>query len=55
MGRDSRAMGALYLEVGIYLEIKFRAQALSNAFTYSPTLYEAMWLAHIGAKDGEEA
>lgn len=42
-GRDSRAMGALYLEVGIYLEIKFRAQALSNAFTYSPTLYEAMW------------
>ncbi len=42
-GRDSRAMGALYLEVGIYLEIKFRAQALANAFTYSPTLYDAMW------------
>lgn len=42
-GRDTRAMGALYLEVGIYLDIKFRAQALSNAFTYSPTLYEAMW------------
>ena len=42
-GRDTKAMGALYLEVGIYLEIKFRAQALANAFTYSPTLYEAMW------------
>ena len=42
-GRNSRAMGALYLEVGIYLEIKFRAQAFANAFTYSPTLYEAMW------------
>ena len=42
-GRNTRAIGALYLEIGIYLDIKFRAQALSNAFTYSPTLYEAMW------------
>lgn len=39
-GRQTRAMGAIYLEIGIYLEIKFQAQALANAFTYSPTLYE---------------
>ena len=42
-GRETRAIGALYLEVGIYLDIRFRAQALSNAFTYTPTLFEAMW------------
>ncbi len=42
-GRDSRAIGALYLELGIYLDIKFRATALSSAFTYSPTIFEAMW------------
>ena len=28
-GRNTRAIGALYLEIGIYLDIKFRAQALS--------------------------
>lgn len=42
-GRETRAMGALYLEIGIYLEIKFQAQALANSFTYSPTLYENQW------------
>lgn len=42
-GRSSRAMGAMYLEIGIYLEVKFEAQALSNAFTYNPTLYETEW------------
>lgn len=42
-GRNTRAAGALYLEIGIYLEIKFRAQALSNAFSYTPTLYDEMW------------
>ena len=42
-GRDTRGIGALYLEVGIYLDIRFRAQALANAFTYTPTLFEAMW------------
>lgn len=42
-GRNSRAMGAMYLEIGIYLEVKFEAQALSNAFTYNPTLYENEW------------
>lgn len=36
-------MGAMYLEIGIYLEVKFEAQALSNAFTYNPTLYENEW------------
>lgn len=42
-GRSSRALGAVYLEIGIYLEVKFKAQALSNAFTYNPTLYENEW------------
>lgn len=42
-GRSSRSMGAVYLEIGIYLEVKFKAQALSNAFTYNPTLYENEW------------
>lgn len=42
-GRSSRAMGAMYLEIGIYLEVKFEAQALSNAFTNNPTLYENEW------------
>lgn len=42
-GRNTRAAGALYLEIGIYLEIKFRAQAFSNAFSYTPTLYDEMW------------
>lgn len=42
-GRDTRAIGAMYLEIGIYLDIKFRATALAGAFTYAPTLFEAMW------------
>lgn len=42
-GRETRSMGAMYFELGIYLEIKFKAQALSNAFTYMPTLYEHQW------------
>lgn len=42
-GRDTRAIGAMYLEIGIYLDIKFLATALSSAFTYAPTLFEAMW------------
>ena len=42
-GRTTRAMGAMYLELGIYLEIKFLAQALANSFTYNPTLYENEW------------
>lgn len=37
-GRTTRAMGAMYLELGIYLEIKFLAQALANSFTYNPTI-----------------
>ncbi|MGN0379008.1 MAG: InlB B-repeat-containing protein [Butyrivibrio sp.] len=42
-GRETRAIGALYLEIGIYLDIRFLATALANAFTYAPTLFEAMW------------
>lgn len=42
-GRTTRAMGAIYFELGIYMDIKFRAEALAQAFTYSPTLFEKQW------------
>lgn len=32
-------LGALYLEFGLYVTVKFKAQALENAYTYQPTLY----------------
>ncbi len=35
--------GALYLEFGIYLEIKFKAQAFNEKYVYNPTLYEHQW------------
>lgn len=43
MGKTSRYAGALYLEVGIYLEISFEAQAFAGTFSYNPTLYENEW------------
>jgi uncharacterized repeat protein (TIGR02543 family) len=33
-------MGALYLEFGIYLTVKFKAQVFFNALKYEPTLYD---------------
>lgn len=42
-GKSSKATGALLLEIGIYLEIKFRAQAFNGYFEYNPTLYENEW------------
>lgn len=47
--RSSKMCGALYLEFGIYMEVSFKAQALSDRFVYNPTLYEHQWpLLHAG-------
>ncbi|MDD2498969.1 MAG: InlB B-repeat-containing protein, partial [Desulfitobacteriaceae bacterium] len=42
-GRSSDYAGALYFELGVYLEVKFVAQAFSGTFSYDPTLYEEEW------------
>lgn len=39
---DEKMMGALYLEFGLYLELKFKAQAL-GLFKYEPTLLDKKW------------
>ncbi len=42
--RKSICAGALHIEIGIYLEIKFKAQLFSSEkLTYNPTLYENQW------------
>ena len=33
-------MGALYIDFGLYVTVKFKAQVLWNAFKYEPTLYD---------------
>lgn len=43
MGKESKYSGALYFELGIYLEITFEAQAFAGTFSYNPTLYENEW------------
>ncbi len=51
-GRKSAYSGALYLELGIYLEITFEAQALAGTFKYNPTLYGNEWpLLTAGSRD----
>lgn len=41
---ESGCCGAMLLEIGAYLEIKFKAQLFSNKdLTYEPTLYENQW------------
>ena len=43
-GKNSSYSGAMYIEIGIYLEIKFKAQLFSSSkLTYNPTLYENSW------------
>ncbi len=42
-GLTSKCAGALYMELGIYLEISFVAQAVNNMFEYEATLYENQW------------
>ena len=42
--REQFCAGALFFEIGIYLEIKFKAQLFSSEkLTYNPTLYENEW------------
>mgnify|MGYP001661113113 CR=1 FL=1 len=37
---EERAEGAMYLEFGLYLTVKFKAQALKELIKYEPTLYD---------------
>lgn len=39
----SKTSGALYLELGIYLETRFLAQVLDGKYSYNPTLYSHEW------------
>ena len=42
--KKSNSAGALYIEIGIYLEIHFIAQAFSSSkLTWAPTLYDNQW------------
>ncbi len=48
--KEEYCSGALYLEFGFYLEVKFKAQLFSSdKLTYNPTIYEGSWpIFHIG-------
>ena len=37
---EERAEGAMYVEFGLYLTVKFKAQALKELIKYEPTLYD---------------
>ena len=42
--KKSNSAGALYIEIGVYLEIHFIAQAFSSSkLTWAPTLYDNQW------------
>ena len=38
--KEEEMMGALYLDFGLYVTVKFKAQALANTIKYEPTLYD---------------
>ncbi len=43
-GKESSASGAMFVEIGVYLVITFKAQLFSSdKLTYQPTLYENEW------------
>ena len=42
-GKSSSASGAMLLEVGAYLEIRFLATAFGGTFKYAPVLYDKYW------------
>ena len=42
-GRSASSMGAIYMELGIYMQVDFLAQALAVTFSYNPTLFEKQW------------
>lgn len=51
-GRSQHYCGALYIQVGCYLEIGVEAQVLRGLFTKSATLYEKEWpLWSVGMKE----
>ncbi len=37
-GRSASSMGAIYMEVGVYMQVDFLAQAFAGTFSYNPTL-----------------
>lgn len=42
-GKSSSASGAMLMEVGAYLEIRFLASAFGGRFSYNPVLYDKYW------------
>jgi len=43
-GKESNAAGAMYVEIGLYLTISFKAQLFSSdKLTYQPVLYDGQW------------
>ena len=43
-GKDSNAAGAMYVEIGLYLTITFKAQLFSSdKLTYQPVIYDGQW------------
>lgn len=42
-GRSASSMGAIYMEVGVYMQVDFLAQAFAGTFSYNPTLFEKQW------------
>jgi len=42
-GKTTKYCGAMLFELGIYLEVKFEAQAFNGTFSYNPTLYDNEW------------
>ena len=42
-GKTASSMGAVYLELGIYMQVDFLAQALAGTFSYNPTLFDKQW------------
>ena len=43
-GKESNAAGAMYVEIGLYLTITFKAQLFSSdKLTYQPVLYDGQW------------
>ena len=43
-GKDSNAAGAMYVEIGLYLTVTFKAQLFSSdKLTYQPVLYDGQW------------
>ena len=39
----STKSGALYFELGVYLELAFKAEAIGGKYSYNPTIYENEW------------